>query len=370
METMLRPGASTLLGIVCVTPSHLLPKKNRALRAQLPSNILVPEFDSKIRKRLPFALDANSARKSYMLLKKLEKALNVNALAYQLTQKSLAGGKMDPITAAAVISGGATIIGGLMNRDSQNSANAQNMEINRQNAELQKEFAQNGLRWKVSDAKAAGIHPLAALGASTTSYAPAAIGVESNNAMGNAVAGMGQDISRAVAATQTANEREMAEMAKQSLHLDLQGKSLDNAIRASQLAKLNATQIGPPMPSAGTKPVPSPQNPARDAGNITSYAFMRTDDGGLSVVPSEAAKERTEDDFVQQLGWAARNQLVPAVSGLTPPSLKEHPLPKGQQWVWNPLKQAFYPSSGPSAVDVYNFRKGGPKKWKIFNDKY
>ena len=34
--------------------------------------------------------------------------------------------------------------------------------------EMQKEFAQNGIRWKVADAKAAGIHPLAALGAQTS----------------------------------------------------------------------------------------------------------------------------------------------------------------------------------------------------------
>lgn len=39
----------------------------------------------------------------------------------------------------------------------------------------QAQFAQQGIRWKVDDAKAAGIHPLYALGASTHSYQPQAV---------------------------------------------------------------------------------------------------------------------------------------------------------------------------------------------------
>lgn len=40
----------------------------------------------------------------------------------------------------------------------------------------QKEFATHGIRWKVADAKAAGIHPLAAMGANTHSPSPIHIG--------------------------------------------------------------------------------------------------------------------------------------------------------------------------------------------------
>lgn len=45
-------------------------------------------------------------------------------------------------------------------------------KIAQMNLNSNKEFAQNGIQWKVADAKAAGLHPLAALGAQTTSYAP------------------------------------------------------------------------------------------------------------------------------------------------------------------------------------------------------
>lgn len=41
-----------------------------------------------------------------------------------------------------------------------------------ENARLQREFAQNSIRWKVNDAKMAGIHPTYALGAQGTSFSP------------------------------------------------------------------------------------------------------------------------------------------------------------------------------------------------------
>lgn len=51
------------------------------------------------------------------------------------------------------------------NREAQADANAQNLAA-------QREFAQMGLRWKVADARAAGLHPLSAIGASGASFSP------------------------------------------------------------------------------------------------------------------------------------------------------------------------------------------------------
>ena len=72
---------------------------------------------------------------------------------------------LDPVTGAALIGGGASIMGGLMG---QNSA--------RQDRKMQKEFAQHGVRWRVADAEAAGIHPLAALGMPATQATPVGVG--------------------------------------------------------------------------------------------------------------------------------------------------------------------------------------------------
>lgn len=56
----------------------------------------------------------------------------------------------------------------------------------------QKEFAKMGIRWKVADAAAAGIHPLYALGANTISYSPSRIGTDLQTPISN----MGQNVAR------------------------------------------------------------------------------------------------------------------------------------------------------------------------------
>lgn len=58
------------------------------------------------------------------------------------------------------------------------------------NVDFQKEFAQQGVRWKVEDAQRAGVHPLFALGAQTTPFTP--------NPVVPTDYGVGEAISRAV----------------------------------------------------------------------------------------------------------------------------------------------------------------------------
>ncbi len=60
-------------------------------------------------------------------------------------------------------------IGGLMNMSNQNKL-AQRQE------DMQREFAQNSIQWRVNDAKKAGIHPVAALGSQGISYNPSYVG--------------------------------------------------------------------------------------------------------------------------------------------------------------------------------------------------
>lgn len=94
------------------------------------------------------------------------------------------------------IQAGASLLGGAL-------SNSANKGMTRRQEQLQREFAQHGVRWRVEDAKAAGLHPLYALGAQTPSYSPTIV----PDSMGPAVAEAGQNIGRAISAQQTQAEK-------------------------------------------------------------------------------------------------------------------------------------------------------------------
>lgn len=95
----------------------------------------------------------------------------------------------------ALIGGASSLIGGAVKAITGKQSGDREYE-------RQKEFAQNGLRWKVEDAKAAGIHPIFAVGANTATYSPqAAVGSDFG------LSDFGQNIGRAIEAKQTHEER-------------------------------------------------------------------------------------------------------------------------------------------------------------------
>lgn len=133
----------------------------------------------------------------------------------------------------------------------------------------QREFAQHGIRWKVADAKAAGLHPLAALGMQPSSFSPVSIPGDDGSAQ--MLAQLGQDISRAQAAKATEQERKdadatmfMLEAARRSdervyraqqearedrrLALDETNAHLRNMVLLDQLKRKEAPGQPPPTP--------------------------------------------------------------------------------------------------------------------------
>lgn len=127
-----------------------------------------------------------------------------------------------------------------------------------QDIALQKEFAQSGVQWRAQDAAAAGIHPVFALGGSGATYSPSTVSVgvpslrsmsmSTPDAMGPALASMGQDIGRAINATRTAAQRTEA-FDNSMRDLSVQNMSLRNELLGAQIAKLRAGS-NPPMPKA------------------------------------------------------------------------------------------------------------------------
>lgn len=170
----------------------------------------------------------------------------------------------------AAIGAGSRLLAGQMADDATAAANATaqrqakqsrqyQRKMDRKNIELQKQFAQEGIRWKVADAEAAGIHPLYALGAQTTSFNPVTVGGLSGgyspapqHGMANALAEAGQDVSRAIHATRTQPERTAA-YEKTMMDLQVRRAWLENDLLASQIAKINQP-TNPPMPLG--EPIP------------------------------------------------------------------------------------------------------------------
>lgn len=234
--------------------------------------------------------------------------------------------------------------------------------VARLNYEQQKEFAKSGIQWKVEDAKKAGLHPLAALGASTASSG----GTHTVGGESSALASMGQNIGRAISSSSSADQRTMMQLQIQNAKTELEGKEIDNAIKASQLQSMSHT--GPAFPSAndqhlipgqgnamrGVKIVPSESTasevgrPGIQAGLINSLQYVREPHGNIGIAPSQQSKERNEDDFIAESLWHLKNRLNPPAPRTSDYPIPSHLAKKGYKyWLWHPLKQEFIPSKNP-----------------------
>lgn len=130
-----------------------------------------------------------------------------------------------------------SVAGGVIGSSSQK-------KLTRANLDFQREFAQHGIRWRVEDAKAAGLHPLAALGAFPASANP----VVMEDPMGRSIAQAGQDIGGAISRMQTTDER-MSTRLGQELMLSQIGETDARRMEIQQRIMRNATEAqGPPSP--------------------------------------------------------------------------------------------------------------------------
>lgn len=242
--------------------------------------------------------------------------------------------------ASAVIGAGSNFLGGLLNRKSTQEANANN-------AALQREFAQNGIQWKVQDAVKAGVHPIYALGAQTMSAAPSYVG---DTSMGSAIAEAGQNISRAVNAGSSVEQRVNTRLTQ----LALERGELENDLLRSQIAR-NVTTSQPPVPSgndpfvqagqanSGVMSGPAIANRVGTAWRGFSENSAQADvgwivdqNGTFYPVPSEGAKARIEDSPYEVEHWL-RNRLGPFMTYHEP--FRQQVL-DGVRW-WNPASGGY-----------------------------
>lgn len=185
----------------------------------------------------------------------------------------------------SLLGGALSFFGGQQQRKDQ-------LRLAQQQMDMQREFAQQGITWRVEDAKRAGLHPLAALGASTASPSPVSVGD-----LSSPLSAMGQDVSRAFKAAQGYLERERGDE-KEARRLQLEKGSLENEILRQELISKRARatqggQLGPQMP----------------AGRKT--AVVIPGQGETVLLPQDAPEKRPHI----QLGDGWRWRTDPRVSG-------------------------------------------------------
>lgn len=201
--------------------------------------------------------------------------------------------------------------------------NAQN--VAGMNYEAQKEFAQNGIRWKVEDAKRAGIHPLYALGASTQGYSPTS-GYTGDFGISDAAAHFGQGYERAQQAKMTKEERDkqdvrdaiqdmaaLEDLRQKKRMNDAQIRLADSEIFrnfALSTSALRKTGLPPAMPSSGGVIDGQGDSKSNIPGSVVAggvdapfnkYAWTVNPEGVLELQPSQDYAQAYEDKWL--LEW-------------------------------------------------------------------
>lgn len=273
--------------------------------------------------------------------------------------------------------GGAALGGGLdylsaeQQQRSNESMNQRNIELAREQMAAQKEFAQMGIRWRVEDATAAGLHPLAALGAAGAGYSPVVanlMGSESPKAA--AFKSMGQNVSRAMSATATAEERLMQ-------RLQLERASMENELLKARVVEEQRRVMNPGFPAAANAQVGLPgQGEARVGGSggtdlpvqfmpmgttvspggraaqayghTTMYSYQRYPDGSLQPASSPDIQGDKANDVLSMLrhhiDMFAQKYTNPSALA---PSYEDNPLPPHLYWKFRYTSGRFHPTPVP-----------------------
>lgn len=260
-----------------------------------------------------------------------------------------------------LISAGTSLLGGFLNSNATKKANEQSAALARENIQLQKDFAQQGLTWKIDDAfrNADRVHPIYSMGASTPSFSPVSANFAADTSVGSAVASAGQDIGRAVHATATGKQRADA-FTVASQKLSLEKGALENELLRTELASKNGRlrqNATPSLPMPGdaylipgqgnsdlikNKPLEvapgHPGQPSSEGGAIADTGYTRTTTG-WAPVPSQDVKQRIEDNFVQERLWDIRNNVLPSFGmNFAPPPF---PAPPGKVWEFHVPTQEY-----------------------------
>lgn len=239
--------------------------------------------------------------------------------------------------------------------DQASTANRLASEEAEKNRLMQLDFAKNGIRWRVEDAVAAGLHPLAALGASGVSYSPISTvfdGGPSTSSAGNSFRAIGrlsdtfgQNLSRSIRTTMSPEEKALQDLAlkKAAAEVDFVNQ---------QIAESKYRMMQPVGPQPGIPSAPHVESRAY----VPEYQFSAAGPGRLGIQPSNEFAMRNASNFLDAFVWALRKRIDPPPS---PDSRYKYFNPvygeyrKDPDLIWNPI--------GYSKEIYDNWKKG--KRW-------
>ena len=111
---------------------------------------------------------------------------------------------LDPLVTASLVSTGGSLLGGMLSGESGpgKTERLRSYKLAKDQFDYQKTLNKNQIQYKVADAKAAGLHPLYALGSSAnfspTSYTPTGQN-ETGSALGRGIAEAGKNVGNLIA---------------------------------------------------------------------------------------------------------------------------------------------------------------------------
>lgn len=252
-----------------------------------------------------------------------------------------------------LISAGASLLGGFLQRGAQQDANAANAEQARLNMNAQREFAQNSVLWRTQDAERAGVHPVYALGAPGMNFSPVQVGATAESGVGTALQSMGQDLSRSVGAYRPPSEKVAAIGQAQQVAsnaLDLDTKKVNLEILRAKLAAMGPgmppgvnfevpenkkIEERPPLMAAGSRWLTNPNTSPQKA-----WADQYGDEGPMSWLTSIGIGLNDAKYNLNKRTWANTDDFERGVSGIPGQVLrwyqqaknsyynKSHPLPE------------------------------------------
>lgn len=200
------------------------------------------------------------------------------------------------------ISAGANLLGGMFGRESVE-------DQQRANLDSQREFAQHGVQWRVADAKAAGLHPVYALGGAGASYTPSPIVIDP---MANAIAQIGQDALKGYRqyAAGTAARATPAPVSGAEQYL---GYDYEDMMMGQDYAVGNApavARIGNPALATDAFDYTAPQIPSArssaanvEAGERAGLTEYRLSPGFSMVFPSGTSLSEALESLENPLMW-------------------------------------------------------------------